>query len=144
MSKCYSLDGRVVSMNAGIFIATRAILPSASDPRIFNDGKNSFKLSLPDAKDENGNPLLEFEIRFHIDKKSDRDSIFAALKALDHIFDAQAYVTSKGSHRGEEVIRIFSDGKEYARIYPCCWGHTANCHGTRIGGYSESLDHWVR
>ena len=38
----------------------------------------------------------------------------------------------------------FDDGKEYARVYPCCWGHTANCYGTRIGGYSESLDFWVR
>lgn len=62
----------------------------------------------------------------------------------DHIFDAQSYVTGKGSHRGEKVIRILNDGIEYARIYPCCWGHTTNCYGTRIGGYSESLDLWVR
>lgn len=82
---------------------------------------------------------------FNIVWKQLMDSGSQSLRTkADHIFDAQAYVTSKGSHRGEEVIRIFSDGKEYARIYPCCWGHTTNCHGTRIGGYSESLDHWVR
>ncbi len=42
------------------------------------------------------------------------------------------------------VIRVKQRGKEFARIYPCCWGHTTNCSGTRIGGYSDGLDAWVK
>jgi len=57
-------------------------------------------------------------------------------------FEAFAGSTIRGSHRGEKVIRIFQGGKEYARIYPCCWGHTTNCNQTRIGGYSDALDQW--
>ena len=41
-------------------------------------------------------------------------------------------------------IRVKQRGQEFARIYPCCWGHTTNCHGTRIGGYSDGLDAWVK
>jgi len=41
-------------------------------------------------------------------------------------------------------IRVKQRGQEFARIYPCCWGHTTNCHGTRIGGYSDGLDAWAK
>jgi hypothetical protein len=54
------------------------------------------------------------------------------------------FATRKATSKPERVIRIMSGVQEYARIYPCCWGHTTNCHGTRIGGYSDALDRWVR
>jgi len=60
-----------------------------------------------------------------------------------HTFDTFAALAIKGTHEGEKVIRIEKDGQEFARIYPCCWGHTTNCYGTRIGGYSAALDHWT-
>lgn len=60
-----------------------------------------------------------------------------------HSFVAFAELTIRGSHQGEKVIRIKKDKYEFARIYPCCWGHTTNCNGTRIGGYSNALDQWV-
>jgi len=41
-------------------------------------------------------------------------------------------------------IKVKQRGKEFARIYSCCWGHTTNCHGTRIGGYSDGLDAWAK
>ena len=41
-------------------------------------------------------------------------------------------------------IRVKQRGQEFARIYPCCWGHTTNCNGTRIGGYSDGLDAWAK
>jgi len=76
-----------------------------------------------------------------------------SLKTLNgRTFDAfAAYATkAKGRHKGEKVIRIQKAEKsrqEYARIYPCCWGHTTNCYGTRngtyIGGYSDALDKWA-
>lgn len=60
-----------------------------------------------------------------------------------HNFVAFGAVTSRGKHRGERVIRIETDGVEFGRIYQCCWGHTTNCYGTRIGGYSDALDRWA-
>ena len=41
-------------------------------------------------------------------------------------------------------IGVKQRGQEYARIYSCCWGHTTNCYGTRIGGYSDGLDAWAK
>jgi len=41
-------------------------------------------------------------------------------------------------------IAVKQRGQEFARIYPCCWGHTTNCNGTRIGGYSDGLDAWAK
>ncbi|MBM3142199.1 MAG: hypothetical protein FJ005_04010 [Chloroflexi bacterium] len=41
-------------------------------------------------------------------------------------------------------IAVKQRGQEFARIYPCCWGHTTNCYGTRIGGYSDGLDAWAK
>ncbi len=41
-------------------------------------------------------------------------------------------------------IEVKQRGQEFARIYPCCWGHTTNCYGTRIGGYSDGLDSWAK
>ena len=60
-----------------------------------------------------------------------------------HSFVTFAGLAIKGVHQGERVIRIEKDGKEFARIYPCCWRHTTNCYGTRIGGYSDALDRWA-
>jgi hypothetical protein len=60
-----------------------------------------------------------------------------------HRFVAMARITIKGSHQREKVIQIRRDEQEFARIYPCCWGHTTNCYGTRIGGYSDALDEWA-
>lgn len=57
-----------------------------------------------------------------------------------HRFTAFAAVTTRGAHQGERVIRIEKDGLEFGRIYGCCWGHTTNCYGTRVGGYSEAVD----
>src|SRR3972149_4752126 len=54
---------------------------------------------------------------------------------------------TRGSREGEKVIIIKKGGKEFARIYPCCWGYQTNCYGTRsgtrIGGYSDALDEWA-
>ena len=55
-------------------------------------------------------------------------------------FVAQAEITKKGPHSGEEVIRFMQDGKEYARAYDCCWGHYYNCNRTRIGMYCAAVD----
>ena len=60
-----------------------------------------------------------------------------------HSFITFVGLATKGVHQGERVIRIEKDGKEFARIYPCCWRHTTNCYGTRIGGYSDALDRWA-
>jgi hypothetical protein len=61
-----------------------------------------------------------------------------------HKFNAEAITGKRGSHEKERLLRIKQDNVEYARIYDCCWKHTTNCHGTRIGGYSEGLDSWYR
>jgi hypothetical protein len=59
----------------------------------------------------------------------------------NHDFEAKATITTRGQHEGEKVILIFGpSGKEFARIYSCCWGHTTNCSQARIGGYSDALD----
>ena len=62
----------------------------------------------------------------------------------DHKFTAIAAAASRGSHHGEKLIQVRKHSQEFARIYPCCWGHTTNCYGTRIGGYSDGLDLWAR
>jgi hypothetical protein len=59
-------------------------------------------------------------------------------------FQACAARTIKGPHRGEDVIKFFQRGKEYARAYQCCWGHYYNCNRTRIGMYCRALDREVR
>jgi hypothetical protein len=88
----------------------------------------------------------------HKNLKHDFDAVWERLKVSGrqslqtpdfHNFDAFATLTTRGSHQGKKVIRIMKDGKEFARIYPCCWRHSTNCHGTRIGGYSEALDQWA-
>jgi len=60
-----------------------------------------------------------------------------------HKFTASACRTVRGSHKGQEFIRVKQANQEYARIYSCCWGHTTNCYDTRIGGYSDGLDSWA-
>jgi hypothetical protein len=59
-------------------------------------------------------------------------------------FTAKATVTQSGDHRGEKTIRFFNGKIEYARSYPCCWGHYYNCNRTRHGMYCKSLDDHVK
>ena len=61
-----------------------------------------------------------------------------------HDFDAFADTALKGQFQGERIIRIKKDNRTFALIYPCCWRHTTNDYGTRIGGYSEALDRWTK
>jgi len=51
-------------------------------------------------------------------------------------FTAQAYVTRKGNHKGEKVIR-FAPNNEY--VYECCWGHETNCAGSHIDCYTAAI-----
>jgi len=60
--------------------------------------------------------------------------------AMGAPFTAMASTTSSGVHRGEKTIRFFAGKTEYARSYPCCWGHYYNCNRTRHGMYSKALD----
>ena len=55
-------------------------------------------------------------------------------------FEAVAYTAAKGPHRGQKVIRFLTKGREFARAYECCWGHTTNCNKTRIEVYSAAID----
>ena len=59
-------------------------------------------------------------------------------------FVASATEGERGSLKGRRFIKIKQGDNESARIYACCWGHTTNHYGTgtRIGGYSDSLDSW--
>jgi len=94
-------------------------------------------------------------MRHHQGQKNlthDFNAVWEKLKVLDrqslqtpdgHDFYAFAALTTRGSRQGQRVIRIRKGDKEFARIYPCCWRHTTNCYGTRIGGYSEALDLWA-
>ena len=61
-----------------------------------------------------------------------------------HKFTAIASKSTRGIHQWHKVISIKQYSKEFARIYSCCWGHTTNCYGTRIGGYSDGLDLWAQ
>jgi len=61
-----------------------------------------------------------------------------------HKFTAEATTAVRGIHGKQKLLRIKQKGREFARIYECCWGHTTNCYGTRIGGYSESLNSWYK
>jgi len=55
-------------------------------------------------------------------------------------FEAVAYTAGKGPHKGQKVIRFLKKGREFARAYECCWGHTTNCNKTRIAVYSAAID----
>jgi len=59
-------------------------------------------------------------------------------------FTACAQATTRGQHAGEQVVRFFQGGTEFARAYKCCWGHYYNCNRTRIGMYCEALDSAVK
>ncbi len=61
-----------------------------------------------------------------------------------HKFTAESSIGKQGSHQQQNVIRIKQHEQEFARIYECCWRHTTNCYGTRIGGYSDGLDTWFK
>ena len=54
-------------------------------------------------------------------------------------FTAEASVTSKGIHIGQQVIVFRSEGQERARAYPCCWGQQTNCNSTHINCYTEAM-----
>lgn len=86
------------------------------------------------------NPAHDFGVVWRKLKASGRRS----LRTMNgHDFDAFADWAAKGSHQGQEVVRIEKDGRTFAYIYPCCWGCTTNCYGTWVGGYIEALDLWV-
>ena len=57
-------------------------------------------------------------------------------------FVASERTSSKGSHVGEPCVMAVSPGGA-APIYRCCWEHSTNCSGTRIGQYCEALDDWA-
>jgi hypothetical protein len=59
-------------------------------------------------------------------------------------FTACAQATTRGQHAGEQVVRFFQGGTEFARAYKCCWGHYYNCNRTRIGMYCVALDWAVK
>jgi len=59
-------------------------------------------------------------------------------------FTAKASTTSYGAHKGEKTIRFLSGKTEYARSYPCCWGHYYNCNRTRHGMYCKALDDLIQ
>jgi predicted GIY-YIG superfamily endonuclease len=62
-----------------------------------------------------------------------------------HKFIARASLRKRSlEDQDPRFIAVKQRGQEFARIYPCCWGHTTNCHGTRIGGYSDGLDAWAK
>lgn len=54
-------------------------------------------------------------------------------------FIAVASRAIKGKNKGEKVIVFKSEGREMARSYPCCWGHTTNCNRTYIDCYTSVL-----
>jgi len=59
-------------------------------------------------------------------------------------FTAKATITSSGKHKGEKTIRFFKGKTEYARSYPCCWGHYYNCNRTRHGMYCKALGDFIK
>ncbi len=52
-------------------------------------------------------------------------------------FTVEAGVVTRGKHEGEPVLLFKRDGKERARAYRCCWGHTTNCNRTYIDVYTS-------
>lgn len=64
--------------------------------------------------------------------------------ARGQAFVAFAQVTARGERRGDRFIMIKRNGKDFARIYQCCWGHMTNCDGIGIGGHSDALDNWAK
>lgn len=97
MEEYFSLDGYVVSANAALFTAVRALLPDASDPRVLDGGNSSFQIG--ETTDlVGGNPVLAFMIRFNSDKKGDRDSIFSSLEGLSGMFNQCLDGTWVGYH----------------------------------------------
>ena len=118
MVEYYSLDGHVISSNENLFTSVKALLPSASDPRIFNNGESSFVLA--EGKDENGNPLLVFMIRFKASEKAARDSIFARLNGLGGLFNQ----CIAGSSFGYHTCFNYSDtvkGCDHTELYRKNW-----------------------
>jgi hypothetical protein len=55
------------------------------------------------------------------------------------LFIAEARITSKGPHKGEEVIIFKQDAIEMARSYECCWGKQTNCNRTYIDSYTPRV-----
>ena len=54
-------------------------------------------------------------------------------------FTILAKVTTKGRHKGKPVLVFFTNGKEKARSYECCWGHVTNCSRTYIDCYTSVI-----
>lgn len=55
------------------------------------------------------------------------------------VFTAKVKVASKGPNINKPVIIFYSNGKEFARAYKCCWGHVTNCNRTYIQFYTKAL-----
>lgn len=96
MAEYFSLDGRIKSTFPNLFNAVRAIVPDASDPRIFDDGSGSFQVK--EFIDEDSNPTLSIRIRFKSANKVDRDSIFVSLNGLSGMFNQCMEGTFIGYH----------------------------------------------
>jgi len=58
-------------------------------------------------------------------------------------FDVEAKITTREKHKGERVIIFYQKEEEYARSYPCCWGHVHNCNDTWIGMYCKAVDAFI-
>lgn len=59
------------------------------------------------------------------------------------LFEAEAKITTRGKHKGNRVIIFYQKEEEYARSYPCCWGHVHNCNDTWIGMYCKAVDVFI-
>lgn len=79
----YSIEGYAIYKVKGTGIAIRNLVPNANDPRI--DGEFHFYESA--EKNEDGNYILQFMVRFKPENKADRNSLFAAFNALDELFE---------------------------------------------------------
>ena len=55
------------------------------------------------------------------------------------VFTARARLARRGTRVGEPVIVFYSNGKERARAYGCCWGRKTNCNKTHIDTYTRAI-----
>lgn len=88
-----------------------------------------------------GNKILEADFNSLWERISNIKEILL-ITPQGHKFSVVAETSKRGIHSSEKFLKIKHNSKEFARIHACCWGHTTNCYGTRIGGYSEALNSW--
>ncbi len=84
----------------------------------------------------------------HLNNKKSFEKVFNQLSMSGPVelqtpsgtpFTAEAKITKKGNHPGQQCIRITRDGQHRASIYSCCWEHETNCSRTHISMYSPVL-----